>query len=80
MTQRGFAEERRIDELPALLDAAGGCNLAHLTDNIVHNIQHGAADGLLHAAVRKSKVDEGRFQRVLDHNMYSLNGAYEMAE
>lgn len=30
--------------------------------------------------VRKSTVDEGRFQRVLERHVYSLNGAYEMAE
>jgi acyl-CoA dehydrogenase len=29
--------------------------------------------------VRKAHVDEGRYQRVLERDVYSLNGAYEMA-
>jgi acyl-CoA dehydrogenase len=30
--------------------------------------------------VRKANVDEGRYQRVLERYVYSLNGVYEMAE
>jgi len=30
--------------------------------------------------IRKAEADEGRYQRVLERYVYSLNGAYEMAE
>ena len=30
--------------------------------------------------IRKAHVDDGRYQRVLERYVYSLNGAYEMAE
>jgi ferredoxin len=34
MTRRGFAEEKSVDELVAVLDKARGYNLTHITDNI----------------------------------------------
>src|SRR6185369_6381344 len=36
MARRGFAEEKSIDELLAVLDRARGLNLTHITDNIRH--------------------------------------------
>jgi ferredoxin len=36
MVRRGFAEERSVDELLAVLDTARGLNLTHITDNIRH--------------------------------------------
>ena len=36
MARRGFAEEKSVDELLAVLDTARGLNLTHITDNIRH--------------------------------------------
>jgi ferredoxin len=36
MTRRGFAEEKNVDELLAVLDSARALNLTHITDNIRH--------------------------------------------
>ncbi len=36
MVRRGFAEERSVDELLAVLDTAHELNLTHITDNIRH--------------------------------------------
>lgn len=36
MVRRGFAEERSVDELLAILDKARSLNLTHVTDNIRH--------------------------------------------
>lgn len=36
MVRRGFAEERSVDELLAILDKARSLNLTHITDNIRH--------------------------------------------
>ena len=36
MARRGFAEEKSVDELLAVLDVARGFNLTHITDNIRH--------------------------------------------
>ena len=36
MTRRGFAQERSVDELLAVLDRARTFNLTHITDNIRH--------------------------------------------
>jgi len=36
MARRGFAEERTVDELLAVIDTARGFNLTHITDNIRH--------------------------------------------
>jgi ferredoxin len=36
MARRGFAEEKSVDELLAVLESARGLNLTHITDNIRH--------------------------------------------
>lgn len=36
MTRRGFAQEKSVDELLAVLDKARALNLTHITDNIRH--------------------------------------------
>jgi len=36
MARRGFAEEKSVDELLAVLETARGLNLTHITDNIRH--------------------------------------------
>ncbi len=36
MVRRGFAEEKSVDELLAVIDTARGYNLTHITDNIRH--------------------------------------------
>jgi hypothetical protein len=36
MSRRGFAREKSVDELLAVLDTARGYNLTHITDNIRH--------------------------------------------
>ncbi|WP_020674536.1 4Fe-4S dicluster domain-containing protein [Geopsychrobacter electrodiphilus] len=36
MARRGFAEEKTVDELLAVIDRARGFNLTHITDNIRH--------------------------------------------
>ena len=36
MARRGFAQEKSVDELLAVLDSARALNLTHITDNIRH--------------------------------------------
>ena len=82
LTRRGFAEEKSVDELLAVLDQARSLNLTHVTDNIRHNpsficncchccceLMHGVQMGYLKGVGRTG------FNAVIDPHLCTYCGA-----